>query len=161
MIKITTNKGAIEISLYEAEAPISSENFKQYVIDGFYKGTIFHRVIPNFMVQGGGMTHDMQSKQTRASIKNEAGNGKKNLRGTLAMARTAEIDSASSQFFINLVDNQFLDHGDRDFGYAVFAEVTSGMDVVDAIAASPTQTNNGHQDVPSETITIEDIQIVE
>ena len=161
MIIITTNKGNIEISLYEAEAPISSENFKQYVIDGFYKGTIFHRVIPNFMVQGGGMTDDMQSKQTRASIKNEAENGKKNLRGTLAMARTAEIDSASSQFFINLVDNQFLDNGDRDFGYAVFAEVTSGMDVVDAIAATPTQMSNGHQDVPAETITIEDIQIVE
>ena len=161
MIKITTNKGNIEISLYESEAPISSENFKQYINDGFYKDTIFHRVIPNFMVQGGGMTQDMQSKQTRDTIKNEAENGKKNLRGTLAMARTSEINSASSQFFINLVDNQFLDHGDRDFGYAVFAEVTGGMDVVDAIAALPTQMKNGHQDVPAESITIEDIQILE
>lgn len=161
MIKITTNKGDIEISLYESEAPISSENFKQYINDDFYKDTIFHRVIPNFMIQGGGMTQDMQSKQTRDPIKNEAENGKKNLRGTLAMARTSEIDSASSQFFINLVDNQFLDHGDRDFGYAVFAEVTGGMDIVDTIAASPTQMKNGHQDVPVESITIEDIQILE
>ena len=124
MIKMTTTSGDITIELYEDEAPISSENFMEYVKDGFFNDTIFHRVIPNFMIQGGGMTEDMMSKPTRAPIKNEAKNGKKNLRGTLAMARTMEIDSATSQFFINLVDNNFLDHGDRDFGYAVFGEVT-------------------------------------
>ena len=119
MIKIKTTSGDIEIKLYEEEAPISSENFKSYVKDGFFEGTIFHRVIPNFMVQGGGMTENMENKSTNAPIKNEANNGKKNLRGTLAMARTMEIDSATSQFFINLVDNSFLDHGDRDFGLSL------------------------------------------
>ena len=138
MIKMTTTSGDITIELYEDEAPISSENFMEYVKDGFFNDTIFHRVIPNFMIQGGGMTEDMMSKPTRAPIKNEAKNGKKNLRGTLAMARTMEIDSATSQFFINLVDNNFLDHGDRDFGYAVFGEVTEGMDVVDKIAGVST-----------------------
>ena len=161
MIKIITNKGEIEINLFEVEAPISSANFKQYVTDDYYKGTIFHRVIPNFMIQGGGMTEDMQPKQTNDSIKNEADNGKKNLRGTLAMARTSEVDSATSQFFINLADNHFLDHGGRDFGYAVFAEVVSGMDIVDSIAAISTQMSNGHQDVPSEAIIIEDVKIIE
>ena len=161
MIKITTNKGEIEINLFEAEAPISSTNFKQAINDDYYKNTIFHRVIPNFMIQGGGMTEDMQPKQTKEPIKNEADNGKKNLRGTLAMARTSEIDSATSQFFINLADNHFLDHGGRDFGYAVFAEVVSGMDVVDSIAAINTHMSNGHQDVPSEAIIIEDVKIIE
>ena len=113
------------------------------------------------MIQGGGMTEDMQPKQTNDSIKNEADNGKKNLRGTLAMARTSEVDSATSQFFINLADNHFLDHGGRDFGYAVFAEVVSGMDIVDSIAAISTQMSNGHQDVPSEAIIIEDVEIIE
>lgn len=161
MIKITTNKGEIEINLFEAKAPISSTNFKQYINDDYYKNTIFHRVIPNFMIQGGGMTEDMQPKQTKEPIKNEADNGKKNLRGTLAMARTSEINSATSQFFINLADNHFLDHGGRDFGYAVFAEVVSGMDVVDSIAAINTHMSNGHQDVPSEAIIIEDVKIIE
>ena len=164
MIKITTNKGDIEISLYEAEAPISSENFKQYVIDGFYKGTIFHRVIPNFMVQGGGMTDDMQSKQTRASIKNEAENVKKNLRGTLAMARTAEIDSASSQFFINVRDNDFLDFRSKDtegWGYCVFATVTEGMDVLDKITKVETTNRSGHQDVPVEPVVIKKAKVVD
>ena len=113
------------------------------------------------MIQGGGMTEDMQPKQTKEPIKNEADNGKKNLRGTLAMARTSEINSATSQFFINLADNHFLDHGGRDFGYAVFAEVVSGMDVVDSIAAINTHMSNGHQDVPSEAIIIEDVKIIE
>ncbi|MFL2481616.1 MAG: peptidylprolyl isomerase [Woeseiaceae bacterium] len=161
MIKIKTTSGDIEIKLYEEEAPISSENFKSYVKDGFFEGTIFHRVIPNFMVQGGGMTENMENKSTNAPIKNEANNGKKNLRGTLAMARTMEIDSATSQFFINLVDNSFLDHGDRDFGYAVFGEVTNGMDIVDEIASSATGSKMGHQDVPIESITITEVSFID
>ena len=161
MIKIKTTSGDIEIKLYEEEAPISSENFKSYVKDGFFEGTIFHRVIPNFMVQGGGMTENMENKSTNAPIKNEANNGKKNLRGTLAMARTMEIDSATSQFFINLVDNSFLDHGDRDFGYAVFGEVTNGMDIVDEIASSATGSKMGHQDVPIESITITKVSFID
>ena len=161
MIKIKTTSGDIEIKLYEEEAPISSENFKNYVKDGFFEGTIFHRVIPNFMVQGGGMTENMENKSTNAPIKNEANNGKKNLRGTLAMARTMEIDSATSQFFINLVDNSFLDHGDRDFGYAVFGEVTDGMDIVDEIASSETGSKMGHQDVPIEPIMITEVSFID
>ena len=161
MIKIKTTSGDIEIKLYEEEAPISSENFKSYVKDGFFEGTIFHRVIPNFMVQGGGMTENMENKSTNAPIKNEANNGKKNLRGTLAMARTMEIDSATSQFFINLVDNSFLDHGDRDFGYAVFGEVTNWMDIVDEIASSATGSKMGHQDVPIESITITEVSFID
>ena len=161
MIKIKTTSGDIEIKLYEEEAPISSENFKSYVKDGFFEGTIFHRVIPNFMVQGGGMTENMENKSTNAPIKNEANNGKKNLRGTLAMARTMEIDSATSQFFINLVDNSFLDHGDRDFGYAVFGEVTNGMDIIDEIASSATGSKMGHQDVPIESITITEVSFID
>ena len=161
MIKIKTTSGDIEIKLYEEEAPISSENFKKYVKDGFFEGTIFHRVIPNFMVQGGGMTENMENKSTNAPIKNEANNGKKNLRGTLAMARTMEIDSATSQFFINLVDNSFLDHGDRDFGYAVFGEVTNGMDIVDEIASTATGSKMGHQDVPTEPIMITEVSFID
>ena len=161
MIKIKTTSGDIEVKLYEEEAPISSENFKSYVKDGFFEGTIFHRVIPNFMVQGGGMTENMENKSTNAPIKNEANNGKKNLRGTLAMARTMEIDSATSQFFINLVDNSFLDHGDRDFGYAVFGEVTNGMDIVDEIASSATGSKMGHQDVPIEPIMITEVSFID
>jgi len=161
MIKIKTTSGDIEIKLYEEEAPISSENFKNYVKDGFFEGTIFHRVIPNFMVQGGGMTENMENKSTNAPIKNEANNGKKNLRGTLAMARTMEIDSATSQFFINLVDNSFLDHGDRDFGYAVFGEVTDGMDIVDEIASTATGSKMGHQDVPTEPIMITEVSFID
>ena len=161
MIKIKTTSGDIEIKLYEEEAPISSENFKSYVKDGFFEGTIFHRVIPNFMVQGGGMTENMENKSTNAPIKNEANNGKKNLRGTLAMARTMEIDSATSQFFINLVDNSFLDHGDRDFGYAVFGEVTDGMDIVDEIASTATGSKMGHQDVPTEPIMITKVSFID
>ncbi|MCB1043614.1 MAG: peptidylprolyl isomerase [Acidobacteria bacterium] len=150
MVILETNKGNIEIELFEAEAPTSVANFLQYVDDGFYAGTVFHRVISGFMIQGGGMTADMGRKNTRAPIKNEAKNGLKNQRGTLAMARTTDIDSATSQFFINLVDNDFLDHGTRDYGYAVFGKVKSGMDVVDAIGAAKT----GARDVPVETIEI-------
>jgi peptidyl-prolyl cis-trans isomerase A (cyclophilin A)/peptidyl-prolyl cis-trans isomerase B (cyclophilin B) len=158
MITIVTSQGDIVIELFDESAPISSENFKQYVNDGYFAETVFHRVIPNFMIQGGGMIADMTKKETRAPIKNEAANGENNVRGTLAMARTGEVDSATSQFFINLRDNAFLDHSDRDFGYAVFGRVTDGMDVVDAIAAVNTGTVAGHQDVPLEAVTIVEVQ---
>ena len=157
MITIKTNHGDIKVELFDDKAPITCENFRQYVADGFFDGTIFHRVIPNFMIQGGGMEADMSQKTTRAPIKNEADNGESNRRGTLAMARTQQVDSATAQFFINLRDNDFLDHGTRDFGYAVFGKVVGGMDVVDAIAAVPTGNNGGHQDVPVETVTIVEV----
>ncbi len=155
MITISTNHGDIVIELFEETAPVSCENFRQYVNDGFFDGTIFHRVIPNFMIQGGGFTPDMSQKETRDPIKNEADNGEKNMRGTLAMARTQVVDSATAQFFINLRDNNFLDHGGRDFGYAVFGKVTTGMDIVDAIAAVPTGNNADHSDVPVDAVIIE------
>ncbi len=158
MITIVTNHGDIVVELFEDDAPLSCENFQRYVEDGFFVDTVFHRVIRNFMIQGGGMTADMQKKKTRATIKNEAANGKKNLRGTLAMARTGEVDSATSQFFINLRDNPFLDHGGRDFGYAVFARVKDGMDVVDKIAAVETGNRAGHQDVPVKPVTIIEVR---
>lgn len=159
MITIKTNHGDITVELFDDQAPITCENFRQYVTDGHFNDTIFHRVIPNFMIQGGGMDADMNSKPTRAPIKNEAANGEANLRGTLAMARTGIVDSATSQFFINLRDNDFLNHGDRDFGYAVFGKVTAGMDVVDAIAGVPTGNVRGHQDVPLDAVTIVEITI--
>ena len=159
MITISTNHGDIVVELFEETAPISSENFRQYVADGFFDQTIFHRVIPNFMIQGGGFTADMSQKATRDPIKNEADNGEKNLRGTLAMARTQVVDSATAQFFINLRDNNFLDHGGRDFGSAVFGKVTEGMDVVDAIAAVQTGNHGGHQDVPVDPVVIEKVTI--
>ena len=159
MITIKTNHGDIVVELFDEKAPISCENFRQYARDGHYNDTIFHRVIPNFMIQGGGMDEDMVSKPTRDPIKNEADNGELNARGTLAMARTMVVDSATSQFFINLRDNDFLNHGGRDFGYAVFGRVTDGMDVVDAIAAVPTGNRGGHQDVPVDTVKIVDVSI--
>ena len=159
MITIKTNHGDISVELFDEKAPISCENFRQYVTDGHFDGTIFHRVIPNFMIQGGGMDADMNSKATRDPIKNEADNGEKNDRGTLAMARTGVVDSATSQFFINLNNNDFLNHGGRDFGYAVFGKVSDGMDVVDAIAAVQTGNSGGHQDVPVETITILEVTV--
>ena len=158
MITIVTNHGDIVVELLEEAAPISCENFRQYVTDGFFADTVFHRVIPNFMIQGGGLTADLSRKETRTAIKNEAANGEKNLRGTLAMARTGEVDSATSQFFINLRDNASLDHSGRDYGYAVFAKVTDGMDVVDKIAAVPTGSSGGHQDVPTEPVTIVEVR---
>mgnify|MGYP001826618590 FL=1 len=157
MITIKTNHGDIKVKLFDDKAPITCENFRQYVADGFFNDTIFHRVIPNFMIQGGGMEADMSQKATRDPIKNEADNGESNRRGTLAMARTMDVNSATAQFFINLRDNDFLDHGTRDFGYAVFGEVVDGMDVVDAIAAVPTGNKGGHQDVPVETVTIVEV----
>lgn len=159
MITIVTSHGDISVELFEETAPISSANFKQYVADGYFTGTVFHRVIPKFMIQGGGLTADLSRKPTRGPIKNEATNGEKNLRGTLAMARTSDIDSATSQFFINLSDNGFLDHSSRDYGYAVFGRVVGGMDVVDTIAAVATGSRRGHQDVPLEPVTIEDVRL--
>lgn len=161
MITIKTNHGNITIELFDEKAPISAENFRQYVKDGHFDGTIFHRVIPNFMVQGGGMDENMDAKPTREAIKNEADNGEKNVRGTLAMARTGAVDSATSQFFINLNNNDFLDHGGRDFGYAVFGRVSDGMDVVDVIAAVVTGNKNGHQDVPLDTVTLTEVTLDE
>ena len=159
MIKIKTNHGDIDVELFDEKAPITCENFRQYVEDGFFNGTIFHRVISNFMIQGGGFDTDMKQKATREPIKNEADNGESNRRGTLAMARTMDINSATAQFFINLRDNDFLDHGSRDFGYAVFGEVSGGMDVVDKIAAVDTGNVGGHQDVPLETVEIVEVTI--
>ena len=159
MITIVTTHGDIAIELFEESAPIYSENFKQYASDGHFADTVFHRVIPNFMVQGGGMTANLNSKQTRAPIKNEAANGEKNERGTLAMARTGVVDSATSQFFVNLKDNSFLDHGDRDYGYAVFGKVVDGMDIVDTIAGVATGNQGGHSDVPLEPVTITEVKL--
>ncbi len=158
VVILTTSKGTIEIELDNEKAPISAENFLAYVDSGHYDGTIFHRVIPGFMVQGGGFTADMDQKDTKAPIKNEATNGLKNDRGTLAMARTNVVDSATSQFFVNVVDNEFLNHSSPDprgYGYAVFGRVASGMDVVDAIVGVPTGNRGGHGDVPNEPIVIE------
>lgn len=156
-VLLKTNKGDITIELFQDKAPISVKNFLSYADEKFFDGTIFHRVIKGFMVQGGGMTADMHEKSAKPPIKNEAANGLKNKRGTLAMARTPEIDSATCQFFINLVDNSFLDHQPNDaekFGYAVFGKVVAGMDVVDAIAGVATESKGGHQDVPREPVTI-------
>ncbi|MCA9809081.1 MAG: peptidyl-prolyl cis-trans isomerase [Candidatus Dadabacteria bacterium] len=161
MVIISTSKGDIKVELFKNEAPVTVENFLSYVNDGFYDGTIFHRVIPNFMVQGGGFTPDFAQKPTKAPIKNEANNGLKNDRGTLAMARTQVVDSATSQFFINVVNNDFLNNGARDFGYAVFGKVIDGMDVVDAIAAVPTSNKGMHGDVPTEDVVIESVKVVE
>jgi len=155
MVIISTTHGDITIELFPKEASITVENFLAYVREGFYEGTIFHRVIADFMIQCGGLTEDMQPKKpTHPPIKNEADNGLKNKRGTLSMARTQVVDSATSQFFINLKDNPFLDHGTRDFGYAVFGKVVRGFDVVDKIAALPTGSKAGHQDVPIEPVKI-------
>ncbi|HEX5788546.1 MAG TPA: peptidylprolyl isomerase [Woeseiaceae bacterium] len=159
MITIRTNHGDITVELFDEKAPVTCANFRQYAADGFFDGTIFHRVIPNFMIQGGGFDADMRQKKTGAPIRNEAKNGESNRRGTLAMARTSAVDSATAQFFINLKDNTFLDHGTRDYGYAVFGSVTDGMEVVDAIAGVATGTRGGHGDVPLETVEILEIRI--
>jgi cyclophilin family peptidyl-prolyl cis-trans isomerase len=155
-VVMKTSKGTIEIELYPDKAPISVENFLSYVDKGFYDGTIFHRVIQGFMIQGGGMDAQMKSKPTASPIKNEAENGLRNVTGTIAMARTGVIDSATSQFFINTVNNASLDHSGpgSKFGYAVFGMVTSGMDVVKAIEAGPT----GARDVPVEQVVIESVK---
>jgi len=158
MIVFNTNLGTIKIELNFDKAPVTAQNFQQYVEDGFYNGTIFHRMIPNFMAQGGGFESGMGEKETRASIKNEASNGLSNKRGTLAMARTQDPHSASAQFFINLVDNNFLDfksETEQGFGYCVFGEVVEGMDVVDKMSAVDTGRLGFHDDVPKDEIIIE------
>ena len=149
-----TDMGQIEVELDGDKAPVSTKNFLSYVDSGFYNGTQFHRVIPGFMVQGGGYDANMSEKSTQAPIKNEADNGLRNLTGTLAMARTSDVNSATSQFFINVNDNEFLDHGGRDFGYAVFGKVVKGMDVVTNIVQSRTTTRAGMQNVPAQPIMI-------
>lgn len=154
---LTTSQGAITVELLADRAAVTVRNFLEYADASFYDGTVFHRVIAGFMIQGGGFTPDMRQKPTRAPIRNEADNGVPNARGTLAMARTADINSATAQFFINLADNAFLDHGSRDFGYAVFGRVTAGMDVVDAIARVKTGRKGGLGDVPLEPVIIERI----
>jgi len=164
MIKLHTNHGVITLNLFEEKAPETVANFKQYVKEGHYDNTIFHRVISNFMIQGGGFEPGMTQKTTRAPIKNEANNGVANKIGTVAMARTMEPHSASAQFFINVSDNSFLNHSAptvQGWGYAVFGEVVEGMDVVNAIKGVATTSKSGHQDVPVEDVIIERAEIVE
>jgi cyclophilin family peptidyl-prolyl cis-trans isomerase len=156
-VVLETSQGLVEIELFKDKAPVSADNFLEYVDNGFYNGKIFHRVIPGFMIQGGGFDANMSQAQTRPPIKNEAGNGLKNRRGTLAMARTNVVDSATAQFFINLADNAFLDHNaptPKGYGYAVFGQVVKGMEVVDAIAGLPTTTVGAHADVPVSPVII-------
>jgi len=154
MLRFKTTVGDFTVELFTKEAPESSANFLKYIDDGHYDGTLFHRVIPNFMIQGGGFAAGMEQKSTRPPIRNEATNGLENLRGTLAMARTNDIHSATAQFFINLVDNDFLNHSPGNYGYAVFGRVTSGMDIVDAIAGVPTTRRRGHGDVPVDEVVV-------
>ncbi|MFO7703537.1 MAG: peptidylprolyl isomerase [Halopseudomonas sp.] len=164
MVKLHTNHGVITLELFADKAPETVENFKQYVRDGHYDNTIFHRVIPNFMVQGGGFEPGMKQKEARAPIKNEADNGLANALGTVAMARTMEPHSASAQFFINVADNDFLNHSAptvQGWGYTVFAKVVDGMDVVNKIKAVPTTMRAGHQDVPAEDVIIERAELTE
>lgn len=153
-VTLATTQGTIVLELDAARAPKTVANFLAYVDAAHFDGLVFHRVIPGFMIQGGGMDAEMRQRTTRAPITNEADNGLKNVRGSVAMARTNEVNSATSQFFINLANNGFLDHGARDFGYAVFGRVVGGMDVVDAIAKTPTGNRRGHGDVPVEAIVI-------
>lgn len=153
-VLLTTSAGNIELELNSQKAPVSVKNFIDYVNSGFYNNTAFHRVIPGFMIQGGGFTEDMSQKQPNPPIKNEADNGLRNTRGTISMARTADKDSATSQFFINVADNAFLDHGQRDFGYAVFGKVINGMDIAEKISQVPTRDVGPYQNVPSKPIVI-------
>jgi peptidyl-prolyl cis-trans isomerase B (cyclophilin B) len=162
-VKLTTTLGEIIIQLNTEKAPLSSANFLTYVNEGFYNGTIFHRVIPDFMAQGGGFDTSFNQKAVHAPIKNEANNGLTNTRGTLAMARTNDPNSATAQFFINYKDNTFLNHTSQTssgWGYAVFGEVIEGMDIVDAMAKQPTSNRGGHQDVPKTDIIIEKAEVV-
>ena len=164
VVVITTSMGEITVELFKDRAPVSVENFLQYVRDGFYEGTIFHRVKPAYVIQGGGYTAEMVERATRPPILNEATNGLKNVRGTVAMARTQALRSGTSQFFINLVNNSSLDHrgySPADFGYAVFGRVLSGMDVVDKIGATPTGISGEHEDVPKTPVVIQKVTVKE
>lgn len=157
MVIFETTLGVITIELYPKKAPVTVQNFLYYVESGFFDQTIFHRVVPGFVIQGGGFVAGLTQKETQPPIKNEATNGLRNTRGTLSMARTSVVDSATSQFFINLADNAFLDHrdtSDAGYGYAVFGKVAEGMEVVDAIAAQPTASGGGFRDVPTKDIVI-------
>jgi cyclophilin family peptidyl-prolyl cis-trans isomerase len=159
VVVIATSKGKITVELYADKAPITVKNFLAYVADKHYDGTIFHRVIPDFMIQGGGMEPGMKEKQTRAPIKNEAGNGVANDRGTIAMARTNDPDSATAQFFINAKDNPFLNRSPGKAGYAVFGKVIDGLDVLDAIRRVETGNRGGHDDVPLQDVIIQSIRV--
>ena len=164
MVLMSTSMGDIKIALDQEKAPITVANFLSYVKDGQYDGTIFHRVIKNFMIQGGGFDKDMKEKPTKAAIKNEAANGLKNEEGTIAMARTNVVDSATAQFFINVRSNEFLNHkgaNPRDFGYAVFGKVVEGMDVVHKIEAVSTTKRGMHSDVPAEPVVIKSVKVVD
>ena len=158
MIRFETTLGDFTIEFYEKEAPLSVANFLRYIDDGFFDGTIFHRIVPGFVIQGGGFTEDMTQKQTHPPVKNEADNGLKNDRGTLSMARTNDINSATSQFFVNLKDNEFLDHKKGNFGYAAFARVTEGMEVIDRIAAVETGRRRGFDDVPVKPVVMKSVR---
>lgn len=163
-VVISTSKGDVRAELFDAQSPETVQNFLSYVDDEFYDGTIFHRVIRGFMIQGGGITPDMRQKKTRAPVTNEAANGLKNETGTLAMARTIDLHSATAQFFINVADNEFLDHKDesiRGFGYCVFGRVVDGMGVVNDIETVQTGRKGGHADVPTEPVVIHSIRRVE
>jgi len=160
MIRFETSLGDFSIELFEKEAPESVANFTRYIDEAFFDGTIFHRIVPGFVIQGGGFTEDMTQKKTKPPVKNEADNGLKNKRGSLSMARTNDINSATSQFFVNLKDNDFLDHSRANFGYAVFAKVTEGMDVVDKIAAVETGRKRGFDDVPVDAVTMKSVRRV-
>jgi cyclophilin family peptidyl-prolyl cis-trans isomerase len=161
MIRFETSHGDFTIELYEEDAPQTVANFLRYVDEGFFEGTIFHRIVPGFVIQGGGLTSDLSQKKTNPPVKNEAGNGVRNQRGTLSMARTDEIHSATSQFFVNLADNDFLDQRPGQYGYAVFGHVTEGMDVIDKIAKVPTGKRKGHSDVPTQDVVIKSARRVD
>jgi peptidyl-prolyl cis-trans isomerase A (cyclophilin A) len=163
VVLMETSLGNVKLELFAREAPISVKNFLDYVNSGFYDGTVYHRVIPNFMIQGGGFTTDLKEKQTNPPIKNEADNGLKNRPGTLAMARTMVVNSATAQFFINVVDNGSLNHRDKTpqgYGYAVFGKVSEGMDVVNKIAAVKTGTQKGFRDVPETSVVIKSMKLI-
>ena len=163
VVVMETTQGSITIELLQDAAPVTVENFLQYANDGFFAGTVFHRVIPGFMIQGGGLTANLSEKATRPPIRNESDNGLSNARGTISMARTSVVDSATAQFFINTVDNaRSLDHrgtSPRDYGYAVFGRVTAGMDVVDAISGVSTGRQGPHQNVPVEPVVINSVTV--
>ena len=161
MIKFETTHGPFTVELFEKDAPLTVANFLQYVDDGFFDGTIFHRIVPDFVIQGGGLKADFSQKKTRAPVKNEADNGQLNLRGTLSMARTNAPHSATSQFFVNLKDNEFLDYRPGNHGYAVFGRVVEGMDTIDRIAAVGTGRRQGYTDAPMEDVIIQSARRVE
>jgi len=161
MLRFETSHGAFSVELFDKEAPDTVANFLRYVDEGFFDGTIFHRIVPGFVIQGGGLTADFSQKKTHPPVRNESGNGVVNERGTLSMARTDDIHSATSQFFVNLADNEFLDHRPGKYGYAVFGRVTDGMEVVDRIAATSTGRRKGYTDAPMEDVVINSVRRID